>query len=110
MKLQELKSAVCKANLDLIEHNLVLFTWGNASAIDRENRLVVIKPGSVDYDDLTDDMMIVLDLEGNIIEGNLRPSSDTTTHLVLYRAFEEFQGIVHTHSTYATSWAQACPF
>ncbi len=108
MKLHELKSTVCKANLDLVEYNLVLLTWGNASAIDREKGLVVIKPSGVDYGDLVDDMMIVLDLEGNIVEGDLRPSSDTTTHLVLYRAFEELQGIVHTHSTYATSWAQAC--
>lgn len=107
MELKELKSTVCKANLDLVEHDLVLFTWGNASAIDREKGLVVIKPSGVDYDDLIDDMMVVLDLEGNIVEGDLRPSSDTSTHLVLYRAFEELRGIVHTHSTYATSWAQA---
>ena len=107
MKLQELKANVCRANLELVEHGLVLFTWGNVSGIDREKGLVVIKPSGVDYDDLMDDMMVVLDLDGNIVEGDLRPSSDTPTHLVLYRMFEQLQGIVHTHSTYATAWAQA---
>lgn len=107
MQLQELKSTVCKANLDLVAHGLVLFTWGNVSGIDRERGLIVIKPSGVDYDDLTPAMMVVLDLDGNIVEGDLRPSSDTPTHLVLYRAFKRPQGIVHTHSTYATAWAQA---
>jgi len=105
--LSDLKEKVFKANLNLVKHKLVLFTWGNASGIDRSKGLVVIKPSGVDYDMMTPEQMIVVDLHGNIIEGNLRPSSDTPTHLALYKAFDHIGGIVHTHSTYATSWAQA---
>jgi L-ribulose-5-phosphate 4-epimerase len=105
--LSELKELVFKANLDLVKHKLVLFTWGNASAIDREKGWVVIKPSGVEYDVMTADQMVVVDLEGNIIEGKLKPSSDTPTHLALYKAFNHIGGIVHTHSTFATSWAQA---
>ncbi|MDH6306134.1 L-ribulose-5-phosphate 4-epimerase [Parabacteroides sp. PF5-5] len=105
--LNELKDKVFEANLDLVKHGLVLFTWGNVSAIDREKGLVIIKPSGVSYDTMKAEHMVVLDLEGNIVEGNLKPSSDTPTHLVLYRAFPEIGGIVHTHSTFATAWAQA---
>lgn len=105
--LAELKELVFKANLDLMRQKLVLFTWGNASAIDREQGLIVIKPSGVDYSEMRADQMVVVDLEGNIVEGQLRPSSDTPTHLALYKAFSELGGIVHTHSTYATAWAQA---
>ena len=105
--LEQLKEQVCKANLDLVKHGLVIFTWGNVSAIDRETGLVVIKPSGVDYDDMKASDMVVVDLEGNIVEGDLRPSSDTATHLEIYKAFPEVGGIVHTHSTYATAWAQA---
>jgi len=105
--LSDLKELVFKANLDLVKHNLVLFTWGNASGIDREKGLVVIKPSGVEYDVMTADQMVVVDLDGNIVEGELKPSSDTPTHLELYKAFAHIGGIVHTHSTYATSWAQA---
>ena len=106
--LEELKQKVFKANLDLVKHNLVIFTWGNVSAIDRELGLVVIKPSGVEYDEMRADQMVVVDLQtGKVVEGNLNPSSDTPTHLVLYRAFPELGGIVHTHSTYATAWAQA---
>ncbi len=107
MTIQSLKQTVFKANLDLVKHGLVIFTWGNVSAIDRERSLVVIKPSGVSYDTMKADDMVVLDLEGNIIEGRLKSSSDTPTHLVLYKAFPNIGGIVHTHSTYATSWAQA---
>ena len=105
--LEELKAKVCKANLDLVKHGLVLFTWGNVSAIDRESGLVVIKPSGVSYDNMKPEDMVVVDLEGNVVEGSLRPSSDTPTHLVLYRAFPDIGGVVHTHSTFATAWAQA---
>ncbi|MCD7936041.1 MAG: L-ribulose-5-phosphate 4-epimerase [Tannerellaceae bacterium] len=105
--LEELKEKVFKANLDLVKHGLVIFTWGNVSAIDRENGWVVIKPSGVSYDEMKAEDMVVLDLEGNSVEGTLKPSSDTPTHLVLYKAFPEIGGIVHTHSTYATAWAQA---
>ena len=105
--LSELKEKVFKANLALVKHQLVLFTWGNASGIDREKGLIVIKPSGVDYDEMTADQMVVVDLEGNIIEGDLKPSSDTPTHIALYKAFNQIGGIVHTHSTYATAWAQA---
>lgn len=105
--LEQLKEQVCKANLDLVKHGLVIFTWGNVSAIDRQTGLVVIKPSGVDYDDMKASDMVVVDLEGNIVEGDLRPSSDTATHLEIYKAFPEVGGIVHTHSTYATAWAQA---
>lgn len=106
--LEELKEKVFQANLDLVKHNLVIFTWGNVSAIDRESGLVVIKPSGVSYDKMKADDMVVVDLQtGKVVEGDLNPSSDTPTHLVLYRAFPEIGGIVHTHSTYATAWAQA---
>ncbi|WP_018924972.1 L-ribulose-5-phosphate 4-epimerase [Salsuginibacillus kocurii] len=105
--LEALKERVLEANLALQRHQLVQFTWGNASAIDRENNLVIIKPSGVSYEELTRDSMVVLDLEGNIVEGALKPSSDTPTHLVLYNHFKEIGGIVHTHSPWATSWAQA---
>ena len=105
--LEELKEKVCKANLELVRHGLVLFTWGNASVIDRSSGLVVIKPSGVSYDDMKPSDMVVVDLEGTVVEGNLRPSSDTPTHVVLYKAFPGIGGVVHTHSTYATAWAQA---
>lgn len=105
--LEQLKQQVLKANLDLVKHNLVILTWGNVSAIDRESGLVVIKPSGVDYDNMTANDMVVVDLDGNVVEGHLRPSSDTPTHLALYRRFPEIGGVVHTHSTYATAWAQA---
>ena len=105
--LEELKEKVCKANLDLVKHGLVLFTWGNVSAIDRESGLVVIKPSGVSYDGMKPSDMVVVDLEGTVVEGDLNPSSDTPTHLVLYKAFPEIGGVVHTHSTFATAWAQA---
>ena len=105
--LEELKEKVCKANLDLVKHGLVLFTWGNVSAIDRESGLVVIKPSGVSYDGMKPSDMVVVDLEGKVVEGDLNPSSDTPTHLVLYKAFPEIGGVVHTHSTFATAWAQA---
>ena len=105
--LEELKEKVLVANLDLVRHGLVLFTWGNVSAIDRESGYVVIKPSGVSYDTMKAEDMVVVDLEGNIIEGYLRPSSDTPTHLALYRAYPEMGGIVHTHSRWATTFAQA---
>ncbi|MDE7116406.1 MAG: L-ribulose-5-phosphate 4-epimerase [Muribaculaceae bacterium] len=106
--LEELKEKVFKANLDLVKHGLVIFTWGNVSGVDREKGLVVIKPSGVSYDDMKADDMVVVDLvSGNVVEGSLRPSSDTPTHLALYWAFPEIGGVVHTHSTYATAWAQA---
>ena len=105
--LEELKQKVYEPNMDLPRYGLVTFTWGNVSAIDRESGLFVIKPSGVDYDKLTPEMMVVMDLNGNKVEGNLNPSSDTATHLELYKAFPEIGGIVHTHSSYATSWAQA---
>ena len=105
--LEELKEKVWKANLDLVKHGLVIFTWGNVSAIDRKSGLVVIKPSGVDYDTMKPSDMVVVDLDGKVVEGELNPSSDTPTHLVLYRAFPNIGGVVHTHSTYATAWAQA---
>lgn len=105
--LEALKEKVYRANLDLVGHGLVLFTWGNVSAIDRESGLVVIKPSGVSYDEMKAEDMVVVDLDGKVVEGKLKPSSDTPTHLVLYRAFESVGGVVHTHSTYATAWAQA---
>jgi L-ribulose-5-phosphate 4-epimerase len=104
---QELKQRVCKANLDLVAHGLVIFTWGNASAIDREKGLIVIKPSGVNYRTMSAEDMVVIDMDGVIIDGKYKPSSDTPTHLELYRSFPETGGIVHTHSTYATAWAQA---
>ena len=106
--LEELKEKVYQANLDLVKQGLVIFTWGNVSGIDREKGLVVIKPSGVDYDTMKASDMVVVDLEsGKVVEGELNPSSDTPTHLVLYKAFPNIQGVVHTHSTYATAWAQA---
>lgn len=106
--LEELKKKVYQANLDLVKQSLVIFTWGNVSGIDREKGLVVIKPSGVDYDTMKASDMVVVDLEsGKVVEGELNPSSDTPTHLVLYKAFPNIQGVVHTHSTYATAWAQA---
>ena len=105
--LEKLKEEVLEANLALPEHNLVTFTWGNVSGIDREKGLFVIKPSGVDYDKLTPDSMVVVNLEGEVVEGDYRPSSDTPTHVVLYNRFQEIGGVVHTHSPWATSWAQA---
>ena len=105
--LEELKAKVCKANLDLVKHGLVIFTWGNVSAIDRASGLVVIKPSGVSYESMKPDDMVVVDLDGKVVEGSLNPSSDTPTHLVLYKAFPNIGGVVHTHSTFATAWAQA---
>lgn len=105
--LEDLREKVFRANLDLVKHGLVIFTWGNVSGIDRESGLVVIKPSGVSYDEMKASDMVVVDLDGNVVEGELRPSSDTPTHLVLYKAFPEIGGIVHTHSTFATAWAQA---
>ena len=105
--LENLKEEVFKANMLLPKYNLVTFTWGNVSGIDREKNLVVIKPSGVEYEKMTKDDMVVVDLEGNVVEGNLRPSSDTATHIELYKNFKDIKGVVHTHSTYATIWAQA---
>jgi L-ribulose-5-phosphate 4-epimerase len=107
--LEQLKTQVCRANLDLVSQGLVIQTWGNASAIDRKRGLVVIKPSGVAYDIMKPQHMVVVSLAtGEVVEGKLNPSSDTATHLVLYRAFKDIGGIVHTHSLYATAWAQAC--
>jgi L-ribulose-5-phosphate 4-epimerase len=105
--MEKLKKEVFEANLLLVKHSLVIFTWGNVSGIDREKGLVVIKPSGVDYDKMSADDMVVVDLDGNIVEGKYKPSSDTPTHLELYKAFKNIGGIVHTHSRMATSWAQA---
>lgn len=105
--LEQLKKAVLEANLELPQKGLVTYTWGNVSGIDREQNLVVIKPSGVPYEALKVEHMVVLDLEGNIIEGSLRPSSDTPTHLVLYRNFKGIGGVVHTHSSWAAIWSQA---
>lgn len=107
MSVAQLKKEVCKANLDLVRNGLVLFTWGNVSGIDREQGRVAIKPSGVAYEEMQPEDMVVLDLDGNIVEGTLKPSSDTPTHLELYRNFPNIGGIVHTHSEWATSWAQA---
>ncbi|AOM84322.1 L-ribulose-5-phosphate 4-epimerase [Salisediminibacterium beveridgei] len=107
MNLQDLKSEVCKANQALPGHGLVTFTWGNVSGIDRELGLVVIKPSGVDYKGLTPEKMVVVNLQGEVVEGDLKPSSDTPTHVCLYNHFHDIGGIVHTHSPYATSWSQA---
>ena len=105
--LEELKQKVYEANMLLPKYGLVTFTWGNVSAIDRETGYFVIKPSGVDYEIMKPEDMVVMDLEGNRVEGRYKPSSDTPTHLELYKAFPEIGGIVHTHSSYATSWAQA---
>ncbi|MDR2391323.1 MAG: L-ribulose-5-phosphate 4-epimerase [Planctomycetota bacterium] len=106
--MQKLREDVFQANSCLVENGLVILTWGNASGIDREKGVVVIKPSGVSYDDMRPGDLVALDLEGNIVEGRLRPSSDTPTHLELYRAWPEIGGVVHTHSTFATSFSQAC--
>lgn len=105
--LEELKKQVYEANMLLPKYNLVTFTWGNVSGIDREKGLFVIKPSGVEYDKLTPGDMVVMDLQGNKVEGRYNPSSDTATHMVLYNRFPEIGGVVHTHSSWATSWAQA---
>ena len=105
--LEELKKQVWEANMELPRRGLVTYTWGNVSGIDRASGLFVIKPSGVEYEELTPEILVVMDLEGRRVEGELNPSSDTPTHLELYKAFSEIGGIVHTHSPYATSWAQA---
>lgn len=105
--LTELKKEIYLANMDLPKYGLVTFTWGNVSGIDREKGLFVIKPSGVPYDELEPEDMVVMDLEGNKVEGKYNPSSDTPTHVELYKAFPEIGGIVHTHSSWATSWAQS---
>lgn len=105
--LEELKKQVYEANMELPRRGLITYTWGNVSGIDRESGLFVIKPSGVDYENLCPEDMVVMDLEGNRVEGTMNPSSDTATHLELYKAFPEIGGIVHTHSPFATSWAQA---
>ena len=105
--LEELKQQVYEANMQLPRRGLVTYTWGNVSGIDREKGLFVIKPSGVEYDELTPAMLVVMDLSGNKVEGDLNPSSDTKTHLELYRAFPQLGGIVHTHSTHAVAFAQA---
>jgi len=105
--LEELKDKVFQANLDLVKLGLVFFTFGNVSAIDRKKGFVVIKPSGISYENMKADDMVIVDLNGNIIEGKLKPSSDTPTHLALYKSFKNIGGIAHTHSNWATSWAQA---
>lgn len=107
MLLDKLRGAVCEANLELNRRGIVLYTWGNVSGIDRERGLVVIKPSGVAYKDIRPEHMVVVDLDNRVVEGELRPSSDTRTHTVLYRAFPEIGGIAHTHSVHAVAWAQA---
>lgn len=105
--LEKLKEEVFQANLELVKHGLVIFTWGNVSGIDRAQNLVAIKPSGVSYNDMKAADMVIVNLEGKVIEGSLKPSSDTSTHLELYRNFRDIKGIVHTHSEWATSWSQA---
>lgn len=107
MLLKELREQVLEANLELVRRGLVLYTFGNASGIDREQKLVVIKPSGVPYETMKPEHLVITDLDGKVLEGNLRPSSDLPTHLVLYKAFARIGGVAHTHSEYATSWAQA---
>jgi L-ribulose-5-phosphate 4-epimerase len=107
MMLADLRAVVCDANVGLVDHDLVVFTWGNVSGFDPDSGLVTIKPSGVAYEDLSPENMVVVGLDGTIVEGDLRPSSDTDTHLAIYRAYPQLCGIVHTHSTHATSWAQA---
>jgi len=107
--LSELKEKVYRANLELVKHNLVIFTWGNVSAYDRESGIVVIKPSGVAYDEMSPDDMVVVDAKsGRTVGGHLNPSSDTPTHLRLYEAFSKVNAIVHTHATFSTAWAQTC--
>jgi L-ribulose-5-phosphate 4-epimerase len=105
---EALKQQVCWANLELVRQRLVISTWGNVSAIDRKQGIVAIKPSGVEYDALTPDKIVLVDLDGKQVEGELRPSSDTPTHLELYRRWPQVGGVCHTHSRYATMWAQAC--
>jgi L-ribulose-5-phosphate 4-epimerase len=107
MSLKDLREQVFEANQELVRHNLVVFTFGNASGYDRSSGLIAVKPSGVAYDAMTPGDLVVTDIEGNSVEGSLRPSSDLPTHLALYRAFEGVNGVVHTHSRYATAWAQA---
>jgi L-ribulose-5-phosphate 4-epimerase len=106
--LERLKEDVFRANLELVRHGLVIMTWGNVSGIDRVSGLMVIKPSGVAYDEMTANDMVVTDLDGNVVEGVLKPSTDAPTHRALYKAFPAIGGVVHTHSTHATAWAQAC--
>lgn len=106
-KFQKLKEEVYRCNLQLPKNNLAIYTFGNVSGIDRERGVFAIKPSGIPYEELTSDKIVIVDLEGNLVEGNYNPSSDTKTHVVLYKHFPNIGGIVHTHSTYATSWAQA---
>ena len=105
--LEALKEKVCRANLDLVRYGVVIFTWGNVSAMDRESGYVVIKPSGVPYEEMRPERMVVTDMDGNIIEGDLKPSTDLPTHLEIYKAFHEAGGVAHTHSKHATAWAQA---
>lgn len=105
--LEQLKKDVYKANMDLVAKGMVIYTWGNVSGIDREKNLIVIKPSGVEYEELSPKDMVVVDFEGNVVEGKYRPSSDTATHIELYKAYPEIGGVVHTHSTWAVSFAQA---
>lgn len=105
--LEDLKQAVLEANLALPKHHMVTFTWGNVSGVSREKKLIVIKPSGVPYDELVKEDMVVVDYDGNIVEGKLNPSSDTPTHIVLYKKFPDIGGVVHTHAPWSTSWAQA---
>ena len=106
--LKRLKIEVCEANLELKRQQLVIYSWGNVSGIDREKQIVAIKPSGVSYDELTPDKIVLVDMEGKVVEGAMKPSSDTPTHLELYRNFKNIGGVCHTHSTNATVWAQAC--
>lgn len=106
--LNDLKHRVFEANLELVKRNLVVYTWGNVSAIDRDEKLIVIKPSGVAYENMTPFDMVVVDLDGNVVDGHLNPSSDTLTHIELYKAFHSIGAIVHTHSAHAVAWAQAC--
>ncbi len=108
--LSDLKHTVYLANKELVNFNLVIFTWGNVSGFDPASQLVVIKPSGVNYEEMTPEQMVVVDLGGNVVEGRLKPSSDTPSHIELYRHFKDIRGIVHTHSEWATSWAQAGRF
>ena len=105
--LEEMKKRVCEANLELVKRGVVIYTWGNVSEIDRESGLIAIKPSGVDYDGMTPDDMVIVDLEGNVVEGRWKPSSDTPTHLELYRRFADIGGVTHTHSAHAVAFAQA---
>ena len=107
MKLKRLREQVLEANLELVRRGLVLYTFGNASGISRDDGLVVIKPSGVPYDELKPEHMVISDLDGKVVEGDLRPSSDLPTHIVIYRAFANAGGVAHTHSEFAVSWAQA---